>query len=146
TAGAAGSVSYTGTITGQNGFSGTVNLSCTTTPATSGVTASCPTTVAVTNGQSATFTVAVLSTAKATPVTYQISASASNGGQTRTASASFSVADFTLNAQHLTVTTNSGVSTTLTDLLTLNSTSGLSGPVSLNCSSPANSGITVSCS
>lgn len=146
TAGAAGSVNYTGIITGQNGFSGTVNLSCTATPASSGVTASCPTTVAVTNGQSATFTVAVLSTANATPVTYQISASASNGDQTRTASASFSVADFTLNAQHLTLTTNSGVSTTLTDLLTLNSTSGLSGPVSLNCSSPANSGISVSCS
>ena len=146
TAGTASSVNYTGTVTGQNGFSGTVNLSCNAAPAGSGVTVSCPASVAVTSGQSTTFTITVSSTANATPSIYQINVNASNGGQVRSASASFSVADFTLSAAQPSLTTNSGVSGSLTDALTLNSTGGLSGAVSISCSAPVNSGITASCS
>jgi CSLREA domain-containing protein len=146
TAGTASSVNYTGTVTGQNGFSGTVNLSCNAAPAGSGVTVSCPASVAVTSGQSATFTITVSSAANATPSVYQTSVNASNGGQARSASASFSVADFTLSAAQPSLTTNSGVSGSLTDALTLNSAGGLSGAVSISCSAPVGSGITASCS
>jgi CSLREA domain-containing protein len=145
TAGTASSVNYTGTVIGQNGFSGTVDLSCNAAPAGSGVTVSCPASVAVTSGQSATFTITVSSTANATPSIYQINVNA-DGGQVRSASASFSVADFTLSAAQPSLTTNSGVSGSLTDALTLNSTGGLSGAVSISCSAPVNSGITASCS
>jgi CSLREA domain-containing protein len=145
TARLANSVTYNGSVSSLNGFSGAVTVSCSVSPAGAGVTAACPASVNVVSGQVTAFSFSVANTATTPSGTYVIAVNGTNGGQTRTSSVSLAVADFTITAAQTTLTTNAGTAATFTDSLTLISPTGLSGPVTVTCSAPVGSGVTASC-
>jgi len=141
----ANTVTYNGSANSLNGFSGAVTLNCSASPQAD-VAVTCPASVNVASGQSAAFTFTVANTANTPAGTYTITVSGSSGGQTRTAVVSFAVADFTITAAQNSLTTNAGTTANLSDVLTLISPTGLSGPVAISCVAPNGSGITASCS
>jgi len=134
------STNYTLTVTSINGFAGTVPMSCNIAPA--GPTLSgCPSSVALTGGATPTYTVTVTTTPLNTADIYTLSATGTNSGQPRNASATLNAQDFSISLSPSTQGVVVGGPANYTG--TVAPVNNFTGTVNLSCPSPA--GISVTC-
>ncbi len=141
-----GSVSESFTLTSLNGYSGTVNLTCSISPSGAGVTiTSCPSSASLSSG-TATATLSVATSLTSTVQNYTITLTATfpgNSVATRSASGALSVTDFSLSISPISQAVTPGTPATYTLIVTPQN--GFTGQVNLSGSLPGPVGSPTTC-